>query len=799
VICPPSVIPNWRRDFARYRYFDPPAIISSGILSNSKKDADEDTAQSVQDSHHESVRRALSDATILYLDEAHNLYNGNSKRTKAVRSARAMQRVLATATPIGRSIRDLKPLLELLDLNNLSSELRIVFKELRNLRYQDLSGEQRKTVTRTISTITVRHTIPNLNEMIDREPDQYTDDLGQRCRYPEVDHRTYLLHETDRDREIAQRIRELAGRLKGLTGIPKEKMFSSRRFWFLDGKAPRDPVTMRLNALAGLARYKVTAALRSSVPRLVELIEGRTTACAEFGIDTALDDSGKTDLAGETDMLHRLHRIREHGLTPVPEDIQNDVPSWLLDPEEFLLTVDEEIRIVREIVALGRQVSTARDDARVAEIKRLNEEFGKVLVFEDSIITLAYLEKRAIEAGLPVMNLFIGDKRAKRAEKHFGLESKPGNVIGLCSSALSEGVNLQGAQAMLFVQIPKVYRHAEQRMGRIVRMNSTFRIVCVSWPKDAPEFTVSTDRRLFKTADDIKSTIGHNMDPPESLTERDTPIDADYVINLLKESQGVLDPEIQIKDAFEPIRSLIYGDRALVPPEIYDSIKRTEVDLAGALRMARVGAVESRSPFVFATVVRDDRAPRFFLWTQVDDAVFSRDLERLFERLRELIARGTDQRSQLLQSNHLITTAFSRFREERRTYVSNRERLALDVFQQYVRLVRTRQEWKSVVSMQYRKFIETLNEIVETGRWNDRDIDYKSIAGALIEYVFEPVRRRLVEERSGKKHLTYEDVLPVLKGSPVPDGALQSIERALRQEDPIETRTVALLVGVGKE
>lgn len=123
----------------------------------------------------------------------------------------------------------------------------------------------------------------------------------------------------------------------------------------------------------------------------------------------------------------------------------------------------------------------------------------------------------------------------------------------------------------------------------------------------------------------------------------------------------------------------------------------------------------------------------------------------------------------------------------------------MDVFLQYAKAVRTLRKWNDGLSRRYRDFIESLAEIITTGRWEDDDVDYKSIAGALIENVFEPARRTLEEEGKPRKHITYEDTLQVLKRNPIPDDSLAAIGKALKREAPMETRIVALLVGVGKK
>lgn len=141
----------------------------------------------------------------------------------------------------------------------------------------------------------------------------------------------------------------------------------------------------------------------------------------------------------------------------------------------------------------------------------------------------------------------------------------------------------------MFAQMSKIYRHIEQRVGRIVRMNSSFREVHIIWPHDAPEFTVTTDQRAFRTAEDIKVIFGANLDTPEELHKEPVTIDDEYARNVFSEQWGKLGDGQIITDAFEPIRSLAYGPTAMIPPGVYDAFRTTDVTVVGRLKLRKVG------------------------------------------------------------------------------------------------------------------------------------------------------------------------------------------------------------------
>ena len=57
--------------------------------------------------------------------------------------------------------------------------------------------------------------------------------------------------------------------------------------------------------------------------------------------------------------------------------------------------------------------------------------------------------------------------------------------IALCSDAMNEGINLQGGSAVVQFDMPTTLRVAEQRVGRVDRMDSPHDRIEVFWPADS--------------------------------------------------------------------------------------------------------------------------------------------------------------------------------------------------------------------------------------------------------------------------------------------------------------------------
>ena len=96
----------------------------------------------------------------------------------------------------------------------------------------------------------------------------------------------------------------------------------------------------------------------------------------------------------------------------------------------------------------------------------------------------------------------------------FQLGAESSNIIALCSDALAEGVNLQAASTMVHLDMPTVIRIAEQRAGRVDRIDSRHEVVDTWWPDDAAEFTLTSDDKFIERYETVETFLGSNMPLP---------------------------------------------------------------------------------------------------------------------------------------------------------------------------------------------------------------------------------------------------------------------------------------------
>jgi hypothetical protein len=172
-------------------------------------------------------------------------------------------------------------------------------------------------------------------------------------------------------------------------------------------------------------------------------------------------------------------------------------PNWLHDPAAYVAACAE---LYEEIDRLGAQLSEARERAKADLLIHLSGKHPVVLAFDSRLITLGDLQRWLHEAGDHTVVLATGFDPAGRRQvrKAAARGSIASRLIALCSDAMAEGFNLQGASAVVHLDTPSVIRTAEQRAGRVDRLDSPHPTIEVWWPRDADEFALRQDERFLE-------------------------------------------------------------------------------------------------------------------------------------------------------------------------------------------------------------------------------------------------------------------------------------------------------------
>lgn len=660
VLCPPLVRDNWQREYYQIEY-QAPKTISHGLLRHQGEDHEGTTL---------SIREDLKNAHILFIDEAHKFLNKNTQRSKVVSQNSADHIALFTATPINREINDLFRIIEILGVDNLPDEAIGEFEQLirkrKSLSHTDIVGLQHH-----IRNFTIRRTKTELNRIIDEAPERYVNRNGDRCRFPKQICRVYALGETERDVEIMREINHYAGKLKGLVRLIQLRWKPEE---LTGGVTEADVLQKRLHTAAVLSKYQVQAMIRSSVPALVEHIQG--TAYASKVFDLNLEEKAETG-----DMIGKLRDYRErlpkHNFT-VP------LPEWLSDLSVYQASCDEEIAVYERITNLARKLSLSREHAKAKFLLSLLSRHDLVLAFDSRLISLHYFEtlirdmRKEKGETLVITGNSLANKR--RAKEIFGLDSQAKGLIGLCSDAMSEGVNLQKASAVVLLDMPSVMRIAEQRIGRIDRMDSPYSEIEIYWPEDHPEFALKTDKKFFRTAHDVKVVLGSNITIPVELLEGQqfesiTGSVAKSLYEETIEANEALESRFEdgVQDAFHLVRQLVTGSTALIDRSTYERLKTVSSSVLSSVSVVKT----KKSWGFFAIRGSDTYAPQ---WIFINEARnLYRDLPVISELLRENLREVVNLDSFDEPAARLLDEFLKSIQEQEFQTLPNRKRRALEI------------------------------------------------------------------------------------------------------------------------
>lgn len=603
LVGPPAITNVWREEAVRCGLSL--EVVSHGRLSS----------PGLESSHLRAVERA----EILAVDEAHNFLNPNSERTRRLRSSGADHVVLFTATPISRGATDLLQLVSLLGPDNFEDETLDVLARLERRRSDVLRPDEAAQLREEIHRFTLRRTKSQLNELVDREPDEYLHPVtGRVCRFPQQSVELYATGETPSDSRAADRIRELASQLRGL-GLLPTKLASqppSRKF-------VTDDVWLqqRLASARGLSIHHVLNSMRSSRAALLEHLLGTLEATKLFGLPAF-----KPDPTGDV-----VGKVEQKAAVGPPEiELECELPPWLTDSDEWVTACEAEVLTYRGMVEAVGDLSGSREDAKCRLLIELLSEHPRLLAFDSHLITLTVM-KRSIETArddIPVHIATGSDPGGRRRVMREFAPEADARGIALCSDAMNEGLNLQGASAIVHLDLPTTLRVAEQRVGRVDRMDSRHDRIAVWWPNDGQSFATGATELLVARADEAERLIGSNLQLPRFDPALDKAVD---IQEIAKRAAQEIEPWDHLRDAFESVRALVVGEDALVPAETYAEY-RTVTERV----VARVAPVAAQQPWAFFAVrAGENEAPRWMLLAREHPA--ATDLDGVAVRLRELL------------------------------------------------------------------------------------------------------------------------------------------------------------------
>ena len=770
LICPPSVIPNWQLESAQASV--QVDIFSHGALSQSRS------------SGHDNILNNLRRAQLLCVDEGHNFLNTGSNRTQHLLRNMADHVMLFTATPINRSAQDLLRIADMLGADNLEESTIKAFEKMLGVRYltRTLEEDEIALLRKEIAKFTLRRTKRMLNDLIQKNPDSYRDAKGRLCRFPKHEAKIYSLNEPMQDRNAATKIQALADGLKGVIFFRKEIViptsFRRRNIseqQFLDG---------RLKGASKLSKYLVMRSLRSSKAALLEHIAGTAEAVKRYD----LTEFSRSTASGN--MLQRLEKIAGR----IPKNgLGISLPVWLSEREAHHKACSEDAAAYRHILELLETVSETREQGKASHLLRQANKFTHILAFDSRPITLAVIRKRLREQS-PGLNILVatGDTASEKDSllRQFNPNSEnPDDAIGLCSDSVAEGVNLQKAQVVVHLDMPSVVRIAEQRVGRVDRLDSPYKTIHAWWPEDADEFALHSDERFIERYETVDNLLGSNMPLPVEVARksRSKIFTVHDAIEDFETNAGTWDG---IDDAFSPVRKLVEGHDPLVPAKIYDSYAAVKARV-----ISRVSLVTANKPWAFFCTLDSSGVPK---WILLKDKVSQpeTDLRGICKILRRYLGPEVKNLNAFSPATERILDMFiEKLMFAERQLLSQRKQRALEemekVLDKFIHSAGARKD---------QRVVTVLGGLLGLLRDPDpnHQPNWEEVAARWLDLI-RPIWYERLQDKGRKKPLLLKDIrrtLVAAEESLVPKIIAEFTKTFPLQKRPDE-RIVACIIGVG--
>jgi hypothetical protein len=492
----------------------------------------------------------------------------------------------------------------------------------------------------------------------------------------------------------------------------------------------------------------------------------------------------RTRVAAKKGVIQQLAEIAGR----LPESrVKVKLPEWLRDPSVHKEACEEEASLYQEIEALVRQMSDARERGKSDLLLKLSREHNLVLAFDSHLITLADLRHRLeLLAEGNDLEVIVATGETHGARRRLYRAFRPGSgargIVALCSDALAEGVNLQEASVVVMLDMPSVIRVAEQRIGRVDRMNSPHDSVHAYWPLDPPGFALRASERLAERNRFVHDHLGANLQLPE---EFDATIDYKRYVAEIENSANRTASDDELQDAFSAVRGLVDGDQAIVASQVYEELRRSKARVVSA-----VSVVKSDAAFAFLAIAGTEwGAPR---WVYLSDPASepTTDLDLICSALRSHLTSETIERQFDSAAAEAITRVLGRLRIREEVLLPRAKQRALIE----MRLILSAYRKQSAGDDGRLTILKTLLEMA-SGEHNGQAVDLATLADWWLRLI-QPVKFRHLSARARRRPVLLRDLRADLTQNPLDTEQLQQAFDATLLGRPIDERVVAAIIGV---
>ena len=489
-------------------------------------------------------------------------------------------------------------------------------------------------------------------------------------------------------------------------------------------------------------------------------------------------------------MLQRIDSLKGR----VPENqLGIDLPEWLTDSKAHQQACEAEIGIYQIILRLLERVTDTRERRKCSLLLELAGRHDQVIAFDHFPLTLRYLQHLiTVDVKAQKIDVLLGVGGNKTQNEQLQKRLDPlkggGRVIALCSDAMSEGVNLQRASSMVHLDMPSVVRYAEQRVGRIDRMDSPHDSIECWWPQDAPAFALKADEKFVARIEEVESLLGGNLQLPQEMLREEAASRVVRPEDFQSEMQArSTQPWDGIEDAFSPVRGLVEGGAALVRVEDYQQAKADPTAV-----LSRVSLVRAQRPWLFVCLAGEaNQAPRWvFLSDDHDEPIIN--LRDVVAALRERLP----DEVQDLKPNHSagreLERLLGRLSKMERLLLPRKKQRALEQMAVVLAIWAKQTGW--VQSSDQADQIKVLMDVLSPNGRRDCP-DWGQLADAWLDLV-RPAWSRYLDHGARKAAITrLRDIQKSLLADPVPAQQLLDRVAGIATRQTWEERIVACVLG----
>ena len=341
---------------------------------------------------------------------------------------------------------------------------------------------------------------------------------------------------------------------------------------------------------------------------------------------------------------------------------------------------------------------------------------------------------------------------------------------------------------MVHLDMPSVVRYAEQRVGRIDRMDSPHDTIECWWPLDAPAFALKADEKFVARIEEVESLLGGNLQLPQEMLREELASRVVSPEDFQSEMQArSVQPWDGIEDAFSPVRGLVEGDAALVRLEDYHQAKADPTAV-----LSRVSLVRAQRPWLFVCLAGEaNQAPRWVFLSDEHDAPLI-NLRDVVAALRDRLTDDVHDLQPSRAAARELDRLLGRLSRMERLLLPRKKQRALEQMAAVLPGWAKQPGW--IQSSEQADQIKMLMDILSLDGRSDCP-DWGQLADAWLDLV-RPAWSRYLDHGARKAAITrLRDIQKSLLADPVPAQQLLDRVAGIATRQTWEERIVACVLG----